>query len=197
MHAEDRPVPFLLIFKRWELFFMFCGNTGINGDIAVHIEHICHIHACITSCIIKRYHSTENAQFIYIIKSKFLKILFLFIRSFCPLFPQYIYRGLFTPSPAPWQLNNTQSDCGAAAFCLSERKICGDTLADTVSLYGDAMTFMTEREILQCTIPFAAGTAMTGAVLTMILPPRGGPARSAGGTGKSLIHVPAGRFGVW
>ena len=56
--------------------------------------------------------------------------------------------------------------------------------ADTVSLYGDAMTFMTEREILQCTIPFAAGMAMTGAVLIMILPPRGGPARTAGGRGN-------------
>ena len=55
---------------------------------------------------------------------------------------------------------------------------------DTVSLYGDAMTLMIEREILQCTIPFAAGTAMTGAVLTMILPPRGGPARTAGGRGN-------------
>ena len=57
-------------------------------------------------------------------------------------------------------------------------------LVDTVSLYGDAMTLITEREILQCTIPFAAGTAMNGAVLTMILPPRGGPARTAGGQGN-------------
>jgi len=43
---------------------------------------------------------------------------------------------------------------------------------------------MTERENLQRTIPFATGTAMTGAVLTMILPPKGGPARTAGGRGN-------------
>jgi len=57
---------------------------------------------------------------------------------------------------------------------------------------GDAMTLITERQILQCTIPFAAGTAKNGAVLTMILPPRGGPAtpegralrRTAGGRGN-------------
>ena len=62
-------------------------------------------------------------------------------------------------------------------------------------------------------IPFAAGTAMTGAVLTMILPPRGGPAtpegralrRSAGGRGNLLsMYRPAGSvsdkkvlFTVW
>ena len=121
-----------------------------------------------------------------------------FHRSFPSIFPQYIYRGLFTPFPAPWQLNNTQSDCGAAAFWFSsEWKIYRCMPVDTVSLYGDAMTLMTEREILQCTIPFCSGNGHDRSCSDNDTSAERRPGETRGGTGKSLIHVPAGRFGVW